>query len=57
MQVINEVREVEFIMFRSGSLTYNGLQICDVAGLVALSYILQPMFFRSRMFLLPLNPP
>jgi hypothetical protein len=28
MQVINEVREVEFILFRSGSLTYNVLQAC-----------------------------
>ncbi|WP_165778153.1 hypothetical protein [Raineya orbicola] len=35
----------------------NGLQICDVAGLEAVSFILPQKFIRSRMFLLPLNPP
>jgi hypothetical protein len=33
------------------------LQICDVADLEAISFILQPMFIRSRMFQLTLNPP
>jgi len=38
-------------------VAHNVLQIGDVAGLVALTFILQPMFIGSRMFLLPLHPP
>ena len=38
------------------SLTHNVLQICDVADLVAVSFILPLIFIRSRMFHLPLNP-
>ena len=39
------------------SLTHNVLQICDVADLVAVSFILPLIFIRSRMIHLPLNPP
>ena len=35
----------------------NVLQICDVADLVALYFILPLMIIRSRIFVLPLNPP
>lgn len=35
----------------------NGRQICDVADLIEISFNLQPMFIRSRMFQLKLNPP
>jgi len=38
-------------------LAHNGLQICDLAGLKAVSFILPEKFIRSRMFLLLLNPP
>ena len=38
-------------------ISYNGLQICDVADLVAQSFILLQMLIRSRMLHLPLNPP
>lgn len=38
-------------------MTANGLRICDVADLAAVSFILAQMFIRSRMFHLPLNPP
>ena len=35
----------------------NVWQICDVADLEALSFILPPMFINSKMFQLPINPP
>jgi hypothetical protein len=38
-------------------LATNGWQICDVVDLVALTFILAPIFIRNRMFLLPQNPP
>jgi hypothetical protein len=38
-------------------MAYNDLHIGDVADLVAVFFILPQMFIRSRMFLLPLNPP
>ena len=39
------------------AISHNGLQICDVAVLVALYCILPIMFISERMFDLPLNPP
>jgi hypothetical protein len=41
----------------SENIVLIGLQICDVAGLVALSFILQPIIIRSRISNLPLHPP
>jgi hypothetical protein len=38
------------VWFSFHKLTHNVLQICDVADLIALSFILQTMFIRSRMF-------
>ena len=38
-------------------LAHNGWQICDVADLVEVFFILPKMFIRSRMYFLLPNPP
>jgi len=46
-----------FFLWNFRKITYNGLQICDVADLEALIFNLWLMFIRCRMFQIPLSPP